>query len=129
MRLHAPAVVLALSLAAAAQDRSLNPALHVAFVGDLLSPRGLDFVQFLRAQFTRVDAVERATCSPDKLRTADVVVLDWPQAEGVMLWLDDQQKARHSPLGELARWDRPTVLLGSAGLNLAALWNLPGTYG
>lgn len=129
MRLLDSGVVLALSLGAAAQDRSLNPALHVAFVGDLQSPRGKYFVQFLRAQFPRVDTVERAMCTPDQLRTADVVVLDWPQEQGVMKWLDDKQAPRHSPFGELSRWDRPTVLIGSAGLNLAGLWNLPGTYG
>jgi len=129
MRLRAPGVVLALSLSALAQDRSFNPALHVAFVGDLQSERGADFVKFLREQFARVDAVERSTTTPGQLRTADIVVLDWPQAEGVMLWLEDKQKARHSPLGDLARWDRPTVLIGSAGLNLAGSWNLPGTHG
>jgi len=128
MRIQLP-VVLALSLGAVAQDRSLNPALHVAFVGDLQSARGADFAKFLREQFTRVDTVERTACTPDQLRTADVVVLDWPQGEGVMKWFEDKQKARHNPLGELARWDRPTVLLGSAGLNLASLWNLPGTQG
>src|SRR5687767_10995773 len=129
MRIHGPGVVLALSLGVLAQDRSLNPALHVAFVGELQSARGADFVKFLREQFSRVDGVERSTCTPEQLRTADVVVLDWPQGEGITQWFKDKQKPRHSPLGELARWDRPTVLLGSAGLNLAALWNLPGTQG
>ena len=128
MRRHL-SVGLVLSLTAAAQDRSVNPALHLAFVGDLQSERGVDFVKFLRQQFSRVDSVERSTCTPDQLRTADVVVLDWPQSEGVMAWMRDEQKERHNPLGQLARWDRPTVLLGSAGLNLAAAWSLPGTQG
>ncbi len=129
MQCHLPFVALVLSLAAAAQDRASNPALHIAFVGDLQSPRGADFVQFLRAQFPRVDAIERSTCAPEQLRCADVVVLDWPQDRGVMQWLEDKDKPRHVPLGDRARWDRPTVLLGSAGLNLAAAWNLPGTSG
>jgi hypothetical protein len=122
-------VGLVLSLAATAQDPSLNPALHVAFVGELQSERGADFVKFLRQQFARVDGVERSTCTPDQLRTADVVVLDWPQSEGVMAWMQDKKKERHNPLGELERWDRPTVLVGSAGLNLAAAWSLPGSQG
>ncbi|HEU4418530.1 MAG TPA: hypothetical protein VFT55_06295 [Planctomycetota bacterium] len=126
MRLHL-SVGLVLSLAAAAQDPSLNPALHVAFVGDLESERGADFVKFLRQHFARVDSVERSKCTPDQLRTAHVIVLDWPQQ--VMAWTQDKDKPRHNPLGELLRWDRPAVLIGSAGLNLAADWNLPGTQG
>ncbi|HEX6811656.1 MAG TPA: hypothetical protein VF384_08550 [Planctomycetota bacterium] len=126
MRLHL-SVGLLLPLCAAAQDPSLNRKLHVAFVGDLESARGADFVQFLRQQFARVDSVERKTCTPDQLRTADVVVLDW--AQEIMAWSQDKTMARHNPLGVLARWDRPTVMIGSAGLNLAADWNLPGTEG
>ncbi|HEX5053377.1 MAG TPA: hypothetical protein VFZ65_16490 [Planctomycetota bacterium] len=129
MSYHLPGAMFLLSLAVLAQDKTKNPALHVAFVGDLQSERGADFVGFLRSQFPRVDGVERSTCTPDQLRTADVVVLDWPQDQGVMLWQQDGQKPRQQPLGELSRWDRPTVLLGSAGLNLAAAWNLPGTNG
>jgi hypothetical protein len=127
MRLHLAAVV-ALSLPAVAQDQSLNPPLHVAFVGDLKSPRGADFVAFLKEQFARVDAIERSACKPDQLRTADVVVLDWPQDEGVMAKFN-KKEPRKDLLGPLARWDRPTVLLGSAGLNLANEWSLPGGFG
>lgn len=129
MRAHHAVVALCTALAAPAQDRSLNPSLHLAFVGELQSERGKDFVQFLRAQFHRVDAIERNGCTPALLRTADVVVLDWPQQQGVIEWMQDKQKPHHNPLGELRRWDRPTVLLGSAGLNVAADWGLPGAYG
>jgi len=129
MRSHVAGAVLALAVVAPAQDRSLNPALHVAFVGDLQGKRGADFVQFLRAQFARVDTVERAACTPDQLRCADVVVLDWPQDQGVMAWFNDKKQPLPRPLGDLLRWDRPTVLVGSAGLNLAAAWSLPGTQG
>lgn len=128
MRFPAIAVILALPIGAAAQDRSLNPALHVAFVGELESARGKDFVEFLRAQFPRVDTIERAKCSPEQLRTADVVVLDWPQEEGVMAKFHKKEPCKDL-LGERARWDRPTVLIGSAGLNLATEWGLPGGYG
>ena len=129
MRVLLPAVALFAVLAAPAQDRTLNPGLHVAFVGELRQERGKDFVQFLRAQFARVDAIERSTCTPSMLRTADVVVLDWPQQGAVSDWVRDKPRVRTNPLGELARWDRPTVLIGSAGLNAAADWSLPGTYG
>jgi hypothetical protein len=128
MRSQTFAMVLALPVAGLAQDRSLNPALHVVFVGELESERGKDFVQFLRAQFPRVDAIERAKCSPEQLRTADVVVLDWPQEDGVMAKFHKKEPCKNL-LGERARWDRPTVLIGSAGLNLATEWGLPGGYG
>jgi hypothetical protein len=122
------AAVVALSLPAVGQDKTLNPPLHVAFVGDVKTPRGADFVAFLREQFGRVDAIERATCTPDQLRTADVVVLDWPQDDGVMAKFNKKEPCKN-PLGELPRWDRPTVLIGSAGLNLATEWSVPGGYG
>ena len=128
MRPFAIAVVLALPAGAAAQDRSLNPPLHVAFVGELESARGQDFVQFLRAQFARVDTIDRAKCTPEQLRTVDVVVLDWPQEDGVMAKFHKKEPCKN-PLGELARWDRPTVLIGSAGLNVATEWSVPGGYG
>lgn len=123
------AVALLGVVAVPAQDRARNPHLHIAFVGDLQQDRGKDYVQFLRSQFARVDAVERSSCTPAQLRCADVVVLDWPQQGAVSDWIRDKPRVRVNPLGELARWDRPTVLLGSAGLNAAADWSLPGTYG
>lgn len=86
-------------------------------------------MRFLQGQFARVDTVERNECAPEKVRSADVVVLDWSQQDGLMRWLQARDEPRHNPLGELARWDRPTVLIGSAGLNLAAAWGLPGTQG
>lgn len=129
MQSLAPLLPLCLLAVAAAQDRTRNPALQVAFVGDLQQDRGKAFVQFLRSQYPRVDAIERAGCTPSRLRAADVVVLDWPQPGAVSDWIRDKQGPRSNPLGELRRWDRPTVLLGSAGLNLAADWNLPGAYG
>lgn len=112
-----------------AQDPAANPTLHVAFVGKLDSDRGKSFVQFLRQQFARVTPVAIDGCAPEKLRMADVVVVDWAQGDGVIAWMNDTQKAHDNPLGKLERWDRPTVLIGSAGLNLAADWNLPGTHG
>ena len=129
MRPLLPTLALLLPFAAPAQDPAANPQLHIAFVGEPDTERGKDFVQFLRAQFPRVDTVERSACTPEQLRAADVVVLDWPQQQGVSKWYMDKKLAHHNPLGALARWDRPTVLLGSAGLSAAADWNLPGAFG
>ncbi|MBL8750127.1 MAG: hypothetical protein JNK78_13260, partial [Planctomycetes bacterium] len=51
-----------------------------------------------------------ASCTPDALRFADVVVIDCPEANGDCDAL---------PLGDLDRWDRPTVLVGAAGVLVA----------
>lgn len=128
MRYLAAAAVI-LATAVPGQDRARNAGLHVAFVGELETDRGRDFVGFLRAQFPRVDALERDECEPELLRFVDVVLLDWPQQAGVIQWLQNKGQPRRNPLGDLERWDRPTVLLGSAGLNVAADWGLPGTSG
>jgi len=53
----------------------------------------------------------------------DVVLLDWPQTRGPI------RHQRESPLGKRESWHKPTVLLGSAGLNLAVVWKLKGGSG
>lgn len=113
-----------------AQDAGLNPRLRVAFVGDLSSDRGKAFEAFLEQQFGAVDLVERAECEPSQLQTADVVLLDWGQNDdGIMTWFKDRNAPRRNPLGARTDWTKPTVLLGSAGLNVAASWGVKGNYG
>ena len=53
----------------------------------------------------------------------DVVVLDWPQGGSRM------DRLSRRPLGERSSWGKPTVLIGSAGLNLSATWDLRGGFG
>jgi hypothetical protein len=113
-----------------AQDPARNPKLHVAFVGTAGSARTADFTKFLEQQFGSVQVVDRSKCEPKDLAAADVVLLDWNQQEdGVMTWVQEKGKARRCPLGERSAWTKPTVLLGSAGLNLAILWGTCGSYG
>src|SRR6185436_8371345 len=50
--------------------------------------------------------------------------LDWPQSE-----LSREARIQGAPLGKREEWARPTVLLGSAGLNLAVAWKLKGGSG
>ncbi len=54
----------------------------------------------------------------------DVVLLDWRQGEETR----EMRKLR-SPLGKREDWNKATVLLGSAGLNLAVSWKLKGGSG
>jgi hypothetical protein len=86
--------------------------------------RADEFVPFLKEHFAKVDSVSREKFRPSQAKDFDVVLLDWPQSGGMRgAWLDG------SPLGKREEWAKPTVLLGSAGLNLAVAWKLHGGSG
>jgi hypothetical protein len=119
-----------LAAALAAQDPVRNPKLRLAFVGNAGSERQKDFSRFLEQQYGNVQVVDRKTCDPKALQDADVVLLDWSQQEdGVIAWMQDSKLKKHCPLGERDAWHKPTVLLGDAGLNVAAVWDVVGGYG
>jgi len=93
---------------------------RILYIGD----RDDEFVPFLEDHFAKVDAVSRGNFKPAQAGGFDVVLLDWPQShESRGAWLDG------SPLGPREKWSKPTVLLGSAGLNLAVVWKLKGGSG
>lgn len=86
--------------------------------------RATDFVPFLQKYFTKVEAVPLDKFVPSQAKDFDVVLLDWPQSGTTRgNWLDG------APLGNRENWNKPTVLLGSAGLNLAVAWKLKGGSG
>jgi hypothetical protein len=109
-------------------DRSLR----VLYVGNASTERGQSYARFLAERFKLVGAVERDSFDPRSAAAADVVVLDWSQSDvrrpegGDAAHSESQLK---SPLGDRSRWDRPTVLLGSAGHLLAAPWKVFGGSG
>ncbi len=90
---------------------------RVLYVGH----RAAEFAPFLRQHFATVETVPRENFQPAQAAKFDVVVLDWPQSGGLSF--------EKSPIGERAAWTKPTVLLGSAGLNLAVNWKLKGGAG
>ena len=96
--------------------------LRVLYVG----PRAGEFEPFLQAHFKSVAAtnLSQGFIPPEQVKDVDVVLLDWPQSE-------EARAARtgSSPLGKREDWRKPTVLLGSAGLNLAVCWKLHGGSG
>lgn len=118
---------LALGSCALAQDVKIP--LRVAFVGDV-AERTKDFTAALAGRFQEVRAYAHGT-KPAELAAADVVVVDWQQdVEALQRWRKDPAAAaRACPLGPRAEWCTPTVLLGSAGLNLASIWDVKGSYG
>lgn len=116
MRAHAfllPLVVAALAADAGAQSNDLTAPL-VAIVADGGDAPRLE--QLLRAGGLRTRRVAVADCAPEVLRLADVVVVDWPE---------DREFGAVPPLGELDRWDRPTVFVGTSGERFARRWGLP----
>ena len=121
------AATLALCACLNAQHKKIP--LKVAFVGDV-AERTEDFTAALAEQFREVKAYPHGT-KPAELAAADVVVVDWQQnVEALQRWHKDPAAAgKACPLGPRTEWRTPTVLLGSAGLNLASIWEVKGSDG
>ncbi len=97
--------------------------LKVMYIGDAGSTRAKQFESFLRQNVAEVRVAARRSFTPAEATNFDVVLLDWPQPA------EQDWKTGRSPLGPRAQWNKPTVLLGSAGLNLAVVWKVRGGSG
>jgi len=95
--------------------------LKVLYVG---SERASEYVNFLRGKVALAEAKRRQDFQVKDAGRFDVVLLDWPQGEATR-----EMRTIKSPLGMREEWTKPTVLLGSAGLNLAVCWKLKGGSG
>ena len=98
--------------------------LTVLYIGDSGTPRADAFEQFLRNRVALVKTARRSSFERTEADSADVVLLDWPQSGAARA-----ERAGRAPLGERGSWTKPTVLLGSAGLNLAVAWKVRGGSG
>jgi hypothetical protein len=98
--------------------------LSVLYIGDIGTPRARHFEGFLRQNVGRVSVALRRDFKPAEAADADVVLLDWPQSDSAR-----NERQGKAPLGDRADWTKPTVLLGSAGLNLAVTWKARGGSG
>ena len=105
-------------------SRSLDD-LKVLYVGDRDTARATHFQGFLKENVGKVEFAARNKFKPSDADDFDVVLLDWPQSEATR----DEWKSGRSPLGDRDTWNKPTVLLGSAGLNLAVVWKIRGGSG
>jgi hypothetical protein len=117
--------------------------LKVLYIGDPGTQRANDFVRFLEEHFTRAHAVSWESFNPSRAAGWDVVLLEWPQAKtgktgitfnpasGAFPNFEQIMEKRLGPclLGPRESWSKPTVLLGSAGLNLAMSWKIGGGSG
>jgi hypothetical protein len=97
-------------------------------------------MRFLEEHFSRAQAVSRESFKPAGAAGWDVVLLDWPQgktgitfdaASGAPPNFEQIMEKMLGPclLGPRESWSKPTVLLGSAGLNLALSWKIGGGSG
>ena len=93
--------------------------LKLLYLGD---ERPEQFAPFLHQHVGKLETRMRSAFKPADAADFDVVVLDWPQGR-------EDLKDLKSPMGPRETWTRPTVLLGSAGLNLAVAWKLKGGSG
>ncbi len=98
--------------------------LKVLYVGNTNSARAADFAAFLSTNVARVEIAARNGFDPAKAAPFDVVLLDWSQSDS-----RGQFPPKKSPLGERNAWTKPTVLLGSAGLHMAIVWDVKGGFG
>jgi hypothetical protein len=114
----------AFSLTDVARARDLDQ-LAVLYIGDTATPRAQHFTGFLGKNVGRVQTASRKDFKPADAADFDVVLLDWPQSDKTR---EEWQEGR-SPLGDRTAWSKPTVLLGSAGLNLAVVWKVRGGSG
>lgn len=111
-----------LGLAANGQSRAAELSeLKVLYVG---SERSSDYVSFLKGKVARIEEESRESFKPGDEARFDVVLFDWPQSNATR-----EMRKLKSPLGTRDAWNKPTVLLGSAGLNLAVCWKLKGGSG
>lgn len=113
---------LVLAIFGTGQSRAAELAeLKVLYIG---SERSSDYVSFLKGKVAKVEERTREAFKPGDEARFDVVLLDWPQGEATQ-----ETRQLKSPLGTREAWHKPTVLLGSAGLNLAVSWRLKGGSG
>lgn len=99
--------------------------LQLLYLGDPGTPRAEEFLAFLK---TNVAIIELRSRDNFKATDADpfhVVLLDWPQSNSAR----EHREKGVSPLGRREEWTKPTLLLGSAGLNIAVVWKVRGGSG
>lgn len=106
---------------ASAADEKIN--LKVLYAGNPGSPRAKDFVAFLGRHFARVGATDYEKFKPEEAKDFDVVVFDWtsiyPRDESGKI--AEKAGGLRSPKAPRlpADFDRPAVLIGAAGADVA----------
>jgi hypothetical protein len=113
-------ILLALALQATAADLKK---LSVLYIADGDDARIEAFKKLLETHVGKYEITKRKGFDPAKAQSFDVVLFDWHQGNTQAEW------KQPCPLGERNVWNKPTVLLGSAGLNVAVVWEVRGGGG
>jgi hypothetical protein len=116
----------------ASADTPRAALLRVLYVGDKETDRARAYAAFLDEAFILSNVVDRRTFDPASVVNVDVVILDWPQddlAESRGGNASPWEREVRSPLGDRRAWRVPTVLLGTAGHQLALAWKTIGANG
>lgn len=117
-------ILLALIFQANATAAADLKKLSVLYIADGDDSRTDAFKKLLETHVAKYEITARKGFDPAKAQPFDVVLLDWHQ-DG-----DTQAEwKRPCPLGDRDKWAKPTVLLGSAGLNVAVVWQVRGGGG
>ncbi len=121
MKGHARFIILLTLLISLVSGSAVMQPQKVLYVGH----RAAEFEPLLKQHFAKVETIARERFLPAQAAPYDVVLLDWPQSNLAR----SQRNKASTPLGAREDWGKPTVLLGSAGLNLAVAWELKGGSG
>ena len=98
--------------------------LSVLYIADGNESRTDAFKKLLETHVAKYEITARKGFDPAKAKPFDVVLVDWHQGG------DTQSEwKRPCALGDREKWEKPTVLLGSAGLNVAVVWQVRGGGG
>jgi hypothetical protein len=114
-------ILLAVGLQAQAADLKK---LSLLYIADGDAARTAAFKKLFETHVGKHEITKRQGFNPAKAQPFDVVVLDWHQDGNTQ-----EEWKRPCPLGDRAAWNKPTVLLGSAGLNVAVVWQVRGGGG
>lgn len=125
MIIGAACLSIVLTITSAGADSTPPIDLKVLYLGNVGTPRANSYEVFLKEHFTVSKAVDRKTFDPAAAGEFDVVLLDWSQADEP----DRRDTPLKSPLGPRESWNKPVVMLGSAGLLITAPWQTNGSYG
>lgn len=91
--------------------------LNVLYVGSTDTPRGKEYVEFLQRVCQGARGASIGEFDPRSAHSFHAIVLDWSE-DGTL-----------APLGDRDAWNKPAVLIGSAGRLLAEKWQLSGGFG
>src|SRR5438874_7656468 len=130
MRGRTVAAVAALALLGPAAPAADKADLKILYAGNLDSVRARDFTSFLEQHFARVTPVELGKFKEADAQGHDVVIFDWTSIyprdkDGKINNSPQAPRIAMPPTPKLSRdFDRPTILIGAAGGQLAGSLSL-----